>query len=156
MVEYGGLEASQLDAEVEAQFVGQMTARPLDRPQGLGLAPGAVERRGQHQPPLLPERLALGERRGERHGVAVVAQRQPGLELTLLGEEPQLDETGGLGGRREPVGEHRVGPVTPQPERGPQRGLGAPGVAVREQGTGRPTPSSNAQASTSVRASTSR
>ena len=93
----------------------------LQGPQGVGLAAAAIQRRGQDRPTMLPQRLLGHPCLGDRHHVAMLTRRQPGIEQALLGRQPQLVEPGRLDPPRRPAVQHVERGAAPQLQRPPER-----------------------------------
>ena len=93
---------------------------PVDGPQRVGLAVGAVVGLGQQHPALLPERLAAGEGAGQRGGLVDPAVAQEGRRQPLFGAPAQLRQAGGLVAPRPPAVQLDQRLALEQPERFPQ------------------------------------
>ena len=136
VVEDRGLELLQRASGIDAQLVAQGGAGVLDRPQGLGLPPGAVQREREARPQSLLQRMRLDE-------LAELADQCRMPPERELGRDPVLDrgEAAILQPRDEPAGEVAVavlrerGPA-PQPFGFEQRPARCPRRRLRPAGPG--------------------
>ena len=122
------MDAGQVAAGVDAEFLGQHPAALGEYPQRLGLPPAAVQR--DHQQPAHPlAQRVVGHHRGQvGHDLLVPAERQQHVGALFGGGGAQLAEPDPLGLRERP-GDPGEGDATPQRERGVERGHRAGRVA---------------------------
>jgi hypothetical protein len=119
--QHGRLESLQRRPGLDAELVDQQPAGPLVGVEGLALPAIAIERQHELAPHPLAERL-LGQRGLDLvHQVTGLTRRQVGVETVLVGRQPELLESPGLGRARLDVAELRVPRTAPQTQGDPQR-----------------------------------
>ena len=108
------LQLLQRGRRVEPQLVGQGPAMVLERPEGVGVSPAAVE--GEHELGLegLPGRVLGAQRFQLRDELGCPAAGQLGVHQGLVGDDPELAQPLGLGSGPVLVGELGVGLALPE------------------------------------------
>ena len=130
------LQLLQRGRRVEAELLDQGPAMVLERPEGVGLSPAAVE--GEHELGLegLPGRVLGAQRFELRDELGRPAAGQLGVDQGLVGDEPQLAEPLGLGSRPVLVGELGVGVALPERQGGAGLRRGSRRVLPTQAGAG--------------------
>lgn len=109
------LQRHEVRARSQAELV-EDAASALERPQGLGLASGALQRGHQQQPPPLPQRLVGDERFQCADNGRRPAGRHDGASELFLGDTAELPESDGERPCRLPLLEIAERATTPQPQ----------------------------------------
>ena len=114
------MNAGQLAAGIDAEFLGQHAPAVGEDPQRLGVPPAAVQR--DHQQPAHPLAQRMVRHQGGQvgHDLLVAAQREQDVGPFLGGGRAQLGQPHPLG-LRERAGHPGERDAAPQPERGLQR-----------------------------------
>ena len=109
-----GLHGDELGAGRDTEFLVEARARAPQRGQRVGLATGAVQRRGEDHPPPFAERVGSHEALRVRNDGSVLAGFEPGREQVLFGGLSDLLEPFGLRDRLRPFAEIRVRRPVPE------------------------------------------
>ncbi len=115
------VNAGQVEAGIDAEFLGQHALCVLVHAQGIGLPAAAVQ--GDHQQPAhpLPQRLVRHHPGQVGHDLLVAAERQQDVRAFLGGQGAQFGQPRPLGLGKGPGHRGERDPA-PQPKRGVERG----------------------------------
>ena len=130
------LEPPKLRPWLEPELVGEHAPRLLERLERVRLAAAAVERQHQLPPQPLPERVIRERRTERRRELAMLAEREPDLEVLLERVDVQRLEPACLGAEPRRAGQTLQRRSAPEGQRrgdGVRRGRG---VAVAQRGAG--------------------
>jgi hypothetical protein len=130
------LKAAQLRPGLEREPLAQQAPRFLERLERVDLSTAPVE--GEHQlaPEPLAERVLLERRAQRRHELAVLPERERGVEPFLDGIQAERLEPPCLGCQRGDVGEALQGGAAPEGERAVGRDCPGTGIALTESRAG--------------------
>ena len=138
MGEDGVLHPADVVPRLNAELRHQNGAQVLEDPQGLGLAPGAVERQHALRPQPLPHRVGAGQRLELAHECLVVAHGEAGVHPQLNRREEEFLQPARLGPGEGFVAHLAVGGTPPEvlglPE--PAGALGGAALAQHPPGHG--------------------
>ena len=113
-------------ARIDAQLLPQDAPGLVDGTQCVGLPVGAVVGLGEHDPALLPKRLAVGQAGGQGRGFVDPALAQERRRQQLLGAPAGLRQAGGLVAARAPAVQFGQRLALEEPESFAQERYGTP------------------------------
>ena len=128
------LQPPELRPRLEPQLVGEHAPRLLERLERVGLAAAAVEREHQLSPQPLPEGVVRERRTERRRELAMLAEREPDLEVLLERVDVQRLEPARLGAEPRRAGQPLQRRSAPEGERRRDRVRRGRDVAVAQRG----------------------
>jgi hypothetical protein len=126
------MQELQVASWLDAELLGEKTARFVERPERLGLAAGVVERAHLQGPQALTQGIARDQGPECCQGSRSVPDEQHRLDPILLGRSAQLVEASDLCGGEWLEGEIGVRRAAPETERGVERAPGSGRVTADE------------------------
>ena len=128
------LQPPELRPRLEPQLVGEHAPGLLERLERVGLATAAVERQHQLPPEPLPERVVRKRRADRRRELAMLAEREPDLEVLLERVDVEHLEPACLRDEPRRAGQTLERRSAPEGERRRDRVGRGRGVAVAQRG----------------------